>query len=105
VLELAGSDERVVAGAVVGSLAHGEGDRWSDLDLTFAVADGVNVEAALDDWTRRLADELEAVRLFDVWGGAELLRALAAAVDGLVREAGELGSALEPQLRSISEAR
>jgi len=32
VLRLAGSDSRVVAGAVVGSLAHGEGDRWSDLD-------------------------------------------------------------------------
>ena len=35
VLQLAASDARVVAGAVVGSLAHGGGDRWSDLDLTF----------------------------------------------------------------------
>jgi hypothetical protein len=32
VLELAAADDRVVAGAVVGSLADG-GDRWSDLDL------------------------------------------------------------------------
>ena len=38
VLEWASSDARVVAGAVVGSLAHGDGDRWSDLDLTFAVS-------------------------------------------------------------------
>jgi hypothetical protein len=35
-LALAASDPRVVAGAVVGSLALHEGDRWSDLDLTFA---------------------------------------------------------------------
>ena len=34
VLRLAGDDERVVAGAVVGSLALGGGDRFSDLDLT-----------------------------------------------------------------------
>ena len=32
-LTLAASDPRVVAGAVVGSLALHEGDRWSDLDL------------------------------------------------------------------------
>ena len=41
VLEWARSDPRVVAGAVVGSLAKQPGDRWSDLDLTFAVEEGV----------------------------------------------------------------
>ena len=42
VLRLAADDDRVVAGAVVGSLAvDGCGDRFSDLDLTFAVADEV----------------------------------------------------------------
>ena len=40
-LHYAKSDTRIVAAAVVGSLAHDEGDRWSDLDLTFAVADYV----------------------------------------------------------------
>ena len=38
VLTLAEKDRRVVAGAAVGSLAVGGGDRFSDLDLTFAVA-------------------------------------------------------------------
>jgi len=38
-LGIANEDERVVAGAAVGSLAVGAGDRFSDLDLTFAVAD------------------------------------------------------------------
>jgi hypothetical protein len=75
VLELAAADERVVAGAVVGSLAEG-GDRWSDLDLTFAVADGVPVTHVLDDWTRSLADELDAVQLFDLPSGASIYRVL-----------------------------
>ncbi len=37
ILEIADSDERINAGAVVGSMATDEGDRWSDLDLTFDV--------------------------------------------------------------------
>src|SRR5262245_6900272 len=66
VLEWARADPRVVAGAVVGSLAHQPGDRWSDLDLTFAVADGVHVHEVLDDWSGRLAADFGAVRLFDL---------------------------------------
>ncbi|HXR11461.1 MAG TPA: hypothetical protein VN770_04135 [Gaiellaceae bacterium] len=75
VLALASSDERVVAGAVVGSLAlTGEGDRWSDLDLTFAVEDGASVADVLEDWTRRIVDELGAVQLFDLPAGASIYR-------------------------------
>jgi hypothetical protein len=59
-------DERVVAGAAVGSLALGGGDRHSDLDLTFAVADGVPVAAVLEDWTRALGEERGAVVLVDL---------------------------------------
>jgi hypothetical protein len=74
VLELADADDRVVAGALVGSLALADGDAFSDLDLTFAVAEGVAVEDVLGDWTRTLADAFSAVRLFDVWGGGALYR-------------------------------
>lgn len=74
VLELAGSDERVVAGALVGSLAHGEGDRWSDLDLTFAVADNVPLLTVLEDWSRTLLEEFDAVQLFDLPSGASIYR-------------------------------
>ena len=74
VLALADADERVVAGAVVGSLAEGPGDRWSDLDLTFAVADGVDVTDVLVDWTRTLAGELGAVHLFDLARDASIYR-------------------------------
>jgi hypothetical protein len=66
VLRLAEEDERVVAGAIVGSLAVDEGDRFSDLDLTFAIADRVPVAEVLDYWTRTLIDEREAVHLVDL---------------------------------------
>jgi hypothetical protein len=74
VLQLAASDVRVVAGAVVGSLARGEGDRWSDLDLTFSIADGVPVLDVLEDWTRDLVREFDAAHLFDLPSGASLYR-------------------------------
>ena len=74
VLQLASSDARVVAGAVVGSLALNEGDRWSDLDLTFAVADDVSVFDVLEDWTRDLVKEFDAAHLFDLPSGASIYR-------------------------------
>jgi hypothetical protein len=73
-LRLADEDERVVAGAAVGSLALGGGDRFSDLDLTFAIADDVAVSAVLDDWTRTLAGELDAVQLADLVRGPTIYR-------------------------------
>jgi hypothetical protein len=74
VLRLAASDARVVAGAVVGSLALGDGDRWSDLDLTFAVADGISILDVLADWTGDLVREFEAAVLFDLPSGPSLYR-------------------------------
>ena len=74
VLALAKSDPRVVAGAVVGSLALADGDPWSDLDLTFAVADGVAVGEVLEDWTRTVEAELGGVRLFDLPSGPSIYR-------------------------------
>jgi hypothetical protein len=67
---MATADDRVVAGALVGSLAHGEGDRWSDVDITFAVADGVAIIDVLEDWSASLVDELHATKLFDLSRGA-----------------------------------
>ncbi|MFN8492325.1 MAG: hypothetical protein U0350_32290 [Caldilineaceae bacterium] len=74
VLALASADVRVVAGAVVGSLAHTGGDRWSDLDLTFAVADDAPLRAVLEDWTRILVQEFKAAPLFDLPSGASIYR-------------------------------
>jgi hypothetical protein len=73
-LQLAGADDRVVAGAAVGSLAVGSGDVFSDLDLTFAIAVGVPVGDVLDDWTRTLAEAESAVRLVDLQVGSSIYR-------------------------------
>jgi hypothetical protein len=65
-LEMAGADDRIVAGAELGALTTSAGDRWSDLDLTFGVADGTRVEDVLADWTAQVERELGAVHLFDL---------------------------------------
>jgi hypothetical protein len=72
VLRLAEQDPRAVAGAAVGSLALGGGDRYSDLDLTFGIAG--EVRTVLDDWTRKLVDELGGVALADLQRGPTTYR-------------------------------
>ncbi|TMC50402.1 MAG: nucleotidyltransferase domain-containing protein [Chloroflexi bacterium] len=74
VLTLADEDRRIVAGAAVGSLAFGGGDRFSDLDLTFAVADDVSVAEVLDDWTRTLGNDVAALQLVDLERGPTVYR-------------------------------
>jgi hypothetical protein len=74
VLRLAEEDERVVAGAAVGSLAIDDGDRFSDLDLTFGIADHVSAAEVLDDWTRTLIGERDAVHLADLERGPTVYR-------------------------------
>src|SRR5215208_4570997 len=66
VLELAGSDPRVKADALTGSSAVGGEDEWSDIDVAFGIADGVSVEAVLDDWSQVLTDELGVLHYWDL---------------------------------------
>jgi hypothetical protein len=66
VLEMARRDSRIVAGAIVGSLANGGGDRWSDLDLTFGLAKDVMPAEILADWSREIQQEFGAAHLFDL---------------------------------------
>jgi hypothetical protein len=63
-----------VAAAVVGSEARDAVDRWSDIDLTFAVGDVAARDAALVRWTARMERELQAVALFDVSRGLTVYR-------------------------------
>jgi hypothetical protein len=74
ILRLAEADERVVAGAAVGSLAVDAGDRFSDVDLTFGIADRVQVVDVLDDWTSTLSDDLDGVPLVDLERGPTTYR-------------------------------
>jgi len=48
ILAWASDDARVVAGAVVGSLAHQPGDRFSDVDLTFGVRNDCPISDVLE---------------------------------------------------------
>ena len=73
-LRLAEADEHVVAGAAVGSLTVDGGDRFSDLDLSFGIADHVPVAEVLNAWTRTLIDQLDAVHLADLQRGPTTYR-------------------------------
>ena len=66
IVQMSRADPRLVAGALVGSTAGSGGDIWSDLDLTFGLADGAAIDEVLADWTTRLANEFHAVPLFDL---------------------------------------
>jgi hypothetical protein len=74
ILEHANADDRVVAGAVVGSLAVDAADRYSDVDVTFGIADDVPVSDVLNDWTRSLVDEVDGVPLVDLERGPTIYR-------------------------------
>lgn len=74
VLLIARNDQRIVAGAAVGSLAADGGDRFSDLDLTFAVGNGISIDDVLHDFTRTLCGELGAVVLIDLQQGPRTYR-------------------------------
>src|SRR2546421_2610449 len=65
-VQVSRADPRLVGGALVGSTAGGGGDRWSDLGITFGVADGAAIEVFLADWTVRLVNEFDAVHIFDL---------------------------------------
>ena len=59
-------DDRIVAAALVGSLAGDSSDRWSDIDLSFAVDEGIDVNEVLEDWTPEIIEAFDAVLLFDL---------------------------------------
>jgi predicted nucleotidyltransferase len=74
-LRLARADERVSGAAITGSAAHGAEDRWSDIDLFFAVADGVDLEAGLRRWTELVYREFDALHHFELRSGSAIYRA------------------------------
>src|SRR5207237_568891 len=88
-----------VAGAAVGSLAVDGGDRFSDLDLTFGIADHVPVADVLNDWTRALIDEADAVHLADLTRGPTTYRLF------LLPDALQLDLSLTPAARLPASAR
>src|SRR5256714_14814981 len=74
VLALAQSDPRVIAGALTGSMAFGDGDEWSDIDVAFGIAEGITLEAVLDDWTQIFEQEWGVLHHFDLSFGSSVYR-------------------------------
>ena len=74
IIEMAKSDRRVTAGALIGSTAAGLGDNWSDIDITFGIADGTSLTAVLDDWTTWFDRELGALQHWDLPFGSSIYR-------------------------------
>ena len=65
-VQLARADKRIVAAALTGSLGAGRGDEWSDIDLAFALDDGVELVPTVEDWTALLQRELGVVQHWDL---------------------------------------
>ena len=66
VLALVRVDPRVTGGALTGSTAIGLGDKWSDVDFAFGIADGNRLEEVLADWTPMLDQEFGVINHFDL---------------------------------------
>ncbi|MHA4947564.1 nucleotidyltransferase domain-containing protein [Micromonospora sp. SD19] len=71
-LRLAAQDPAVVAAAITGSHASGDEDRWSDVDLAFAVSDPL--DAVMRRWTQLMYRDFAAVHHWDLPSGSMLYR-------------------------------
>jgi len=75
-LELAQADDRVSGGALVGSYSDDKQDEWSDLDISFGIADGIDHAAVLNEWTLALQGDFEVAHHFDVRSGRAIYRVI-----------------------------
>lgn len=67
-------DDRICGAAVTGSVAAGREDRWSDIDLAFAVAEEFDADQVVADWTARMYQDHVAVYHVDLWRGGTRFR-------------------------------
>jgi hypothetical protein len=74
IVEIARADPRVTAGALVGSSASDAQDLWSDIDITFGIADGVSIQTVLDDWTALFGRDFGALHYWDLPAGPSIYR-------------------------------
>src|SRR5665213_342484 len=74
VLDRARTDDRIVGAALTGSAAQSEQDGWSDIDLFLSVADGIDRDSVLAEWTVWIQAELGAIHHFDVAAGLAIYR-------------------------------
>lgn len=68
------ADARITGAAMTGSASVGRQDRWSDIDLAFAVADGIPLAEPLADWTAHMEQAHGVVHYLDVVSGPAIYR-------------------------------
>ncbi len=68
------ADARIGSAALTGSSAAGTEDRWSDIDLAFAVVGAEHRDQVIADWTKRMYVDWRAVHHVDVYFGNVLFR-------------------------------
>jgi hypothetical protein len=73
-LRYATHDQRVSGAAITGSAAADCEDEWSDIDLAFGLADPVDVQAVLSDWTSYMYKKHSAIHHVDVNAGLWIYR-------------------------------
>ena len=76
VFDLARADARVSGAALTGSAVAGTEDRWSDVDTSFGIADGVEPEAVLADWTEQLEGDPGVIHHWDLHHAGTIYRVL-----------------------------
>lgn len=73
-IDFASRDPRLSAAALTGSAAEDREDRWSDIDLAFAVADAADLAHVLADFTAQVYAQHHALHHVDVHAGAWIYR-------------------------------
>ncbi len=76
IISIARSDERTTGCADIGSVAENIHDRYSDIDITFGIKDGISVKQVLDDWTQILDCDFSVAHFFDVLRGEWIYRVI-----------------------------
>ena len=73
-LELARADDRIVGAALTGSAALDNEDAWSDVDVFLGVAESVDVETVLADWSDRIVREFGVLDHWDMRAAPAIYR-------------------------------
>ena len=73
-LQLLRGDGRIERAELSGSVAAGDADRWSDVDVYATVAAGVDQEAVANDWLPRVYDAFPVVHHYAVAFGTHHVR-------------------------------
>jgi predicted nucleotidyltransferase len=73
-IDLLAADERIASVELSGSGSTGYADRWSDVDVSVTVAEGVDQRALADEWTDGIYDAVPVVHHFAVAFGDEHVR-------------------------------